>query len=167
MKISFEELKKECKTCAIEFLEELEMLPIFLNYFPSVQEKWLEEAGISKSNIAKIKAVISEYAKEKVALENKRLPKTREDVIKIEDEVLKKMFVAKLFKTNLSPAKDAKVIENIIKQEYPEAAIVTPEQLRKIEKFVLFKKLGKKFPMDWLVFDPKGMKIISIEVVKK
>jgi len=167
MKLNFEELKKECKTCAAEFIAELEMLPVFLNYFPEVQEKWLEEAGIIKSDIAKIKTVIAQYAKEKIALENKLLPKTREDVIKIEDQVLKKMFTAKILKVNEEPVKIKKITENLIKQQYPDSVLITSEQLGKIEKFTLFQKENKGFPTDYIIFDPKNMSIIGIEVIKK
>ena len=55
MKISFDELKKECKECAADFITELELLPIFLNYYKDIEEKWLEEAGLKKEDISKVK----------------------------------------------------------------------------------------------------------------
>lgn len=167
MEISFEKLEKQCKECAAEFIGELEMLPLFLNYFPDVQEKWLEEAGIDKTDIFKIRLVASNYAMEKVKLENKLLPKTRDDVIKIEDQVLKKMYVGKIFKTNADPHSMKNVIDMVLMQEYKNCALISAEQLSKIEKFTLFHKLGKKFPMTYLIFDSEHMKIIGVEVVKK
>ena len=143
------------------------MLPVFLNYFPEVQEKWLEEAGISKADISKIKALVFGYAKEKVALENKSLPKTKGDMIAFEDNILKKMFVGKIFRTSEEPGKVRKVIENLLKQQYSGAAIITPEELAKIEKFTLFHKEKRKFLIVYLVFDPENMKIIGIEIAKK
>jgi hypothetical protein len=167
MEISFEKVEKQCKECAADFIEELQMLPIFLNYFPDVQERWLEDAKIDGTDIFKIRLVAANYAMQKVKLENKLLPKTREDVIKIEDQVLKGMYVGKLFKTNADPAKMGNVIEILIKQEYPNSAVLTPEQLKKIEKFMLFQKVGKKFAVSYLVFDSEHTKIIGIEVTKK
>jgi len=167
MQINFEELQKECKSCAIEFIQELSMLPIFLNYFPQVQEKWLEEAGLSISSIQITKAVVSEYLRQKVALEQRIMPQKREDVIKIEDEILKRIFVGKLMKINQEPSAIRKILESLITQQYEGAAVITPEQLAKIEKLTLFEKEGKKFPMNYLVFDPRTMKIIGIEIIRR
>jgi hypothetical protein len=167
MEISFERLEKQNKELAEEFLKELELLPVFLNYFPDVQEKWLHEAGVKPDDVAKIKQVASHYAAEKVKLENKLLPQEREQVIRIEDAVLKNLFSAKLYKISAEPNKVGKLVEAVLKQEYPEAAVLAPEQLKKIERFTLFEHEEKRFPMHYLVFDPKGLKIIGIEVVKK
>ena len=167
MQINFEELQKECKSCAIEFIQELSMLPIFLNYFPQVQEKWLEEAGLSISSIQITKAVVSEYLRQKVALEQRIMPQKREDVIKIEDEILKRIFVGKLMKINQEPSAIRKILESLITQQYEGAAVITPEQLAKIEKLTLFEKEWKKFPMNYLVFDPRTMKIIGIEIIRR
>ncbi len=163
--MKFETLEKTCKECAEEFIEELKLLPVFLNYFPDVQEKWLEEIGLSKSDIQKIKKVVSKYAEEKVKLENERLPQKREDVILIENDVLKKMFIGKLIKikdTNVPK----KVANEIIKELYPNCAIINPEQLRELETLTLFKEHEKRFPMNFLVFDPDKFKIIGIEVIE-
>jgi len=143
------------------------MLPIFLNYFPQVQEKWLEEAGLSISSIQITKAVVSEYLRQKVALEQRIMPQKREDVIKIEDEILKRIFVGKLMKINQEPSAIRKILESLITQQYEGAAVITPEQLAKIEKLTLFEKEGKKFPMNYLVFDPRTMKIIGIEIIRR
>ena len=165
VEIIFENLEKECKECAEEFIEELELLPIFLNYYPDVQEKWLEDIGLSKENIQEIKKVIDTYAQEKVKLENERNPQKREEVIKIEDEILKKMFEARLLKIKNtdSPVKTAKTV---VQGLFPNTTIIDSEQLRELENLTYFKEHQKRFPMNFLIFDSKNMKIISVEIIE-
>jgi hypothetical protein len=88
-------------------------------------------------------------------------------MIKIEDQILKSMYTAKIFKTNADPKKMRSIVEAIIRQQYPNSVLVNSEQLKKIEKFSLFQKTGKTFPMSYLVFDSEHMKIIGIEFIKK
>jgi hypothetical protein len=164
MKISFEELKKGCKECASDFITELELLPIFLNYYKDLEEKWLEEAGLKKEDISKVKKVVDEYSRRKVELENKELPQKREEVIKIEDKVLKEMYEGVMLK--VSKIKKAFVLE-FLRSRYPEAAILTPEQLAKLESITLFKEDMGKFPVDFLVFDAESNKIVGYEVIEK
>lgn len=164
MEISFNELEKKCKECADEFLEELELLPVFLNYYPDVQEKWLEDIGLSKEDILKIKQVVDEYAKKKVELENKETPQKREEVIKIEDQVLKGMYrgiVLSVEKIN------EEFILDFLKSKYPKAAVLGPEQLQKLENLTLFKDHVKRFPVNFLVFDPGSNKITGYEAVER
>jgi hypothetical protein len=165
MFMKFEKLEKKYPEVAEEFLEQLELLPIFLNYYPDVREDWLEEIGLSKEDIKKIKKVADEYAKRKVELENKYLPKTREDVIKIEDEILREMYVGRLLKFEKKVPKS--VVEEIVNGLYPNAAIINDEKLRKLEVLTLFKEHKKRFPMNFLVFDADNLKIIGIEVVEE
>jgi len=162
----FETLEKKCKECAEEFLEQLELLPIFLNYYPDVREDWLEEIGLTKADIKRIKKVVDEYAKRKVELENKRLPQKRKEVIQIEDEVLKQMYEGKLIKIKKTKA-PKKTAKQLIKEMYPNCAIIDDEKLRKLETLTLFKEHQKRFPMNFLVFDPEKLKIIGIEVIEE
>ncbi|MCD6575654.1 MAG: hypothetical protein J7K73_00670 [Nanoarchaeota archaeon] len=164
--LNFEELEKKYPEAAAEFLEQLELLPIFLNYYPDVREDWLEEIGLSKSDIQKIKKVVDEYAKRKVELENKYVPKTREDVIKIEDEVLRQVYVGRLIKIKKTDA-PKKTAKEIVEGLYPNAAIIDDEKLRKLETLTLFKEHKKRFPMNFIVFDPDNLKIIGIEIIEE
>ena len=163
--MKFEKLEKKYPEVAAEFLEQLELLPIFLNYYPDVREDWLEEIGLSKSDIKKVKKVVDEYARRKVELENKYLPKTREDVIKIEDEVLRQMYVGRMLKFKNKVPK--KLVKEIVESLYPNAAIIDDEQLRKLEDLTLFKEHKKRFPMNFLVFDAENLKIVGIEVIEE
>jgi hypothetical protein len=161
MKISFEELKKECKECAADFITELELLPIFLNYYKDVEDKWLEEAGLKKGEISKIKKVVDEYAKRKVELEKKEKPQNREETIKIEDKVLREMYEGIVVK--VGSIKD-EFIKSFLQSKYPDAVILSPEQMHKLEKVTLFVEHMKKFPADFLVFDAESNKIIGYEL---
>lgn len=164
--MKFEVLKKKYSQAASEFLEQLELLPIFLNYYPDVREEWLEEIGLSKGDIAKINKVINKYAERKVELENEKLPETKEDVIKIEDKILKEMYVGKLIKIGKTAGYKS-VSKKVIEGIYPNCAILDDGQLRKLESLTLFKEHKKRFPLNFLVFDPKNFKIISIEIIEE
>jgi hypothetical protein len=164
MEIGFDELKKECKAVAEEFIEELELLPVFLNFYPDVQEKWLHELKLSAEQITKISQVVDVYAKKKVELENKKLPTTREDVVKIEDTVLREMYQGIVLKSdNIDPD----IMQKVINAKYPDAAVLGPKELEKLELLTLFKEHQKRFPTDFLVFDPISGKIIGFEVIKR
>ena len=157
-KIKFEMLEKKCKEVAAEFMEELELLPIFLNYYPDVQDKWLKEIKLTEKEISSIKGVIDEYAKQKVALQNKKLPKTRQEVIELENDILQKMYEGRLMVLKAkSPLAAAK---KILKQSYQDSAVVDPKQLEKLENLTLFKEHQKRFPWNFLFFDSKNSKII-------
>ena len=107
---------------------------------------------------------MDEYSRQKVELENKELPQKRAEVIEIEDKVLKGMYGGVMLK--VSKIKKAFVLE-FLHSRYPEAAILTPEQLAKLENITLFKGHAGKFPVDFLVFDAESNKIIGYEVIEK
>ena len=110
--LKFEMLEKKCKEVAEEFMEELELLPIFLNYYPDVQEKWLEDIGLSAREQKIIKKLADEYAKRKVAQQNKEEPQKRKEVIEIENEILREMYRGRLLVIKAeSPLKAAKNVE--------------------------------------------------------
>ena len=163
MTMKFERLEKKYPDAAEEFLEQLELLPIFLNYYPDVREDWLEEIGLTKDDIKKIKEVVDEYARKKVELENKILPKTKKDTIKIENDVLRQMYAGRLLKFGKRIPK--KLVNEIVESLYPNAAIINDEKLRRLEELTLFKEHEKRFPMNFLVFDANNLKIIGIEVI--
>ncbi len=162
----FKTLERKHPESAKEFLETLNMLPIFLNYYPEVRDKWMKDIGLKKRDISRVNKVVSKYAEEKVKLENKKKPKNRKDVILIEDEVLKNIFEAKLIKIHHSQSL-LRTSKEIIKQEYSNCAIIEPEQMDELESMLLMEGHKKRFPMDFLVFDPKNMKIIGVEVISE
>jgi len=164
-KIKFKMLEKKCKDVAKEFMEELELLPIFLNYYPDVQRRWLEDMGLNEKEILIINQVTEEYAKKKVALQNKKKPKTKQQIIKIENEVLRDMYQGRLMIIKAkAPLKTSK---KMLKQKYPDAAILDPDELEELEQLTLFKDHKKRFPWNFLVFDSKDMKIIGVKIVEE
>ena len=162
--MKFEILEKKHSQVAEEFLEQLELLPIFLNYYADVREKWLEEIGLSSKDIARISKVVDRYAEKKIEIEKERMPSTREDVIKIEDGILREMYVGKLIKLSKTAAYKS-VSRKLIEELYPNCAIIDDEQLRKLESLEMFKEHKRRFPLNFLVFDPENFKIISIEII--
>ena len=164
-KIKFDLIEKKCKAVAEEFMEELELLPIFLNYYPEVQNKWLEDIGLSQREMAIVKRVVDDYRERKVELENKELPQKRKEVIELENDVLQEMYEARLL--SIKAEAPLKVAKNILKEQYPGTAILEPRELEELENLTLFKEHEERFPWNFLVFDDKRKKIIGIKVVKE
>ncbi|HDQ59622.1 MAG TPA: hypothetical protein ENN30_00345 [Candidatus Woesearchaeota archaeon] len=164
-KLKFEMLEKKCKDVAEEFMEELELLPIFFNYYPEVRRKWLEEIGLNEKEILIVSQVAEEYARRKVALQNKKIPKKRKQVINIENDILQEMYEGRLMVVKSeSPLKTSM---KILKQQYEETAILDPRELEELENITLFKEHKKRFPWNFLIFDSNKMKIIGIKVVEE
>jgi hypothetical protein len=163
MEVKFKQLKKKHKAIAEEFLEQLELLPIFLNYYGDIQKKWLGKLNLSLREIGAISQVIDLYDRKKIELENRLLPRTRKQVIHIENKVLKNMYIGRLLST---PDVNSKIIIAFIKEEFPDSVILSPEQLRKLELLTLFRENMKKFPVHYLVFDSESGKIIGYEITK-
>ena len=164
--MKFKTLERNHPECAAEFLEELNLLAVLLNYPPENRIKWLKKIGIKKRNLARIEKIALKYAEEKVKLENKKKPKNKKEVILIEDEILKKMFKGKLIKIHHTQSL-LRTSKEILKQEYPNAAIIEPEQMDELESVMSIEGHVKRFPMDFLVFDSKNMEIIGVETISE
>ena len=164
--MKFKTLERKHPECAAEFLEEINLLAVFLNYPPEIRMKWLKKIGIKKRNLARIEKVALKYAEEKVNLENKKKPKNKKEVMLIEDEVLRKMFRGKLMKIHHTQSL-LRTSKEVLKQEYPNAAIIEPEQMDELESVMSLEGHIKRSPLDFLVFDPKNVEIIGVETISE
>lgn len=155
-------LEKKIPEIREQFFAEMEMLAIFLNYLPTVQIKWLKEMKLKKKDIENILKIADYYAKLKVKMINENPPKNREDVIKIENECLRKIYTPRLM--NITPCRwkwrCKRIAEKLIRKKWPNATIFKKKQIRKFKKLLR----EKKVMTDFLVFDPESKRIIGIEV---
>ncbi len=147
-----------------EYFAQLEMLINFLNYFPEKQVDWLIKLKLGEKEIKNIMDISDEFAKNKVTIINSRKPKTREQIIMIENETLKSLFEARLLFVKSRRFARKKIARYVLRLMYPEATILNTKKLRKLAKMLREKKMKMT---DFLVFDPKSKKIYGIQVEKK
>ncbi|MCK4670602.1 MAG: hypothetical protein KAT43_05360 [Nanoarchaeota archaeon] len=164
--MKFEALEKKYPREAKEFVTDQKVAVTFLN--SPVRGNWMSILELKKKDVEAIKQVIDAYAKQKVIGINKVKPKYRKEVIQIENEIFEKMFEGKFYK--IRHAKERvrdkveamEIVEKLLKKDYPGAAIL---DIHKLERLATLCSLENETPSEFMVFDPKNMKIISIEVV--
>mgnify|MGYP001573736514 CR=1 FL=1 len=161
-KVNFNFYRKKFKGHAKEFIEDQELMLIFLN--SPVRLNWMKFVGLKQSDINKIMKIVEYYAKLKIKEENKKKPKTRNAIIKIESDCLRKIFLGRIIKVGgiVRKTERFKIVNKILKSEYKNSVILNPLQL---EKLVILAGLSKSdIPTDFLVFDLRNKKIIGIDV---
>ncbi|MBW3011002.1 hypothetical protein KY335_04335 [Candidatus Woesearchaeota archaeon] len=164
--VKFEALEKEYPREAEEFVTDQKVAVTFLN--SPVRGNWMSILELDKKDVEKIKAVVDSYAKQKIIEVNKKSPQSRKEVIQIENEIFEKMFEGRVFrikhiKERVPDKVEAiEIVEKMLKNEYPEAAIL---DMHKLERLATLCALENETPSEFMVFDPKSMKIISAEVV--
>ena len=163
VKVSFSYLKKKFPKKAGKFVLDQEIAVLFLN--SPVRKNWMRFIGLKDSEMKKIQEVVEHYAKLKVDMENKKKPKTKKGVIKIEDACLEKVFLGQFLRMkNVKDRLDAvKAAKKLLRKEYPGSVIL---DIHKLEKLAVLTGAGgeEQFPTDFMIFDPKNKKIISVEV---
>jgi len=158
IKEMFSKLKSLMPKEAAEFVADQEVLAVFLN--SPKRDEWIRKAGMKPKDA--IELVVSAYAKMKIDAENKLKSKTRENVIKIEDECLQKLFVGRTMKLKKGDQRAAlRIVLNILEQQYKNAAIVDRNQLEVVAKAA---GINKK-PTEFIVFDADAKKIIGVNVI--
>jgi len=168
MKLTFEILEKKYPETAEAFLEDLKLLPIFLNYFKEVQDKWLLEIGLNEDEIHKVRKTINKYWEIRDKIEKERPPKDKKEEVLIEDKALRQVFEGKFLKIESKVKNFENIAETIVKSENSNCVVISPSKLKKLEKNLLFAhQHGKVFPENFLVFDPFKGKIILYEVIQK
>ncbi len=164
-KVKFERFEKEFPKSAKEFVADQEMLIVFLN--SPVRDKWLKFIGLKRKDIKKIKEIVEHYAKLKVEEEKKKKPKTREQIIKAEAEVLKKIFAGQVLEFhNVNLLEAIELAKKILKIEYPNSIIFDTLKADRLATLAGI-DTQKKFPSELLVFDLDSKKIIGVNVVVK
>ena len=158
IKEMFSRLKSLLPKEAAEFVADQEILAVFLN--SPKREEWIRRAGMKPRD--RIEEVVSAYAKMKVDAEKKLKSKTRENVIKIEDECLQKLFVGRTIKLKKGDPRVAlKLVLNILEQQYKSAAIVERKQMEMVAKSA---GINKK-PTEFIVFDADAKRIVGVNVI--
>lgn len=158
--MQFTYLKKSFPKTAKEFLVDQEVLASFFNL--KSRDNLLNSLKINKTQKKKIMTVINHYAKLKIEIENKKNPQLRKEVIKIENDCLKKIFEARIIKMKLDDKKKAmSLAEKLLKMEFP-GSVILPK-----EKFVMLARLvgTKGDTSDFLIFVPKERKVIVADTV--
>ncbi|MAG50740.1 hypothetical protein CL621_03845 [archaeon] len=162
----FKALKKRFPKKAKEFLVDLETLALFLN--SPVRDRWMKFSKLNSSEIRKINKIVNHYAELKVKEENKKKPKTRKQIIKIENLCLIKIFLGKFIKIKENDkTKALKIIKKLLKIKYPESAILDTFELSKLSVLTGANEKTRNFSTDLLVFYPNKNKIIGIAVLLK
>lgn len=164
--VKYESFEKEYPRAADEFVTDQKIAVTFLN--SPVRGNWMTILDLSDKEIKAIEKIIGRYAKKKIEQEKKKKPRTRLEVIRIENEIFERMFQGKVYKvrhrTEQVPDKVEAVetVGKILKKEYPKAAIL---DLQKLGRLATLCSLGEEMPSEFMVFDPEKMKIISVEVI--
>lgn len=160
--LKFSKLKKECSKCASELLVDQELLLSFLN--SPIRNKIMKFSRLNKKEISSIMKIADYYSKLKIQQEKKLKSKSRKDILKIEINLLKKIFSAKILKFRKIKTEEAfNITKNIIKKEYPNSVILDMLKTNKIATLLNIKAI----PSELLVFDIKNKKIIGVEVLVK
>lgn len=156
LKEVFSQLKKILPKEAEEFVADQEILAVFLN--SPKRKQLMKKAGMR--GMDKINKVVEQYAVLKIMAERKQKPKKREEVIRIEDECLSKVFVGRTIRLKKAPSK-LSVVSNLLKQQYPNAAILTRKNMEAVAKTA---GITKK-PTEFVVFDADSKKIVGVNVI--
>ncbi|MDI6737264.1 MAG: hypothetical protein QME12_01985 [Nanoarchaeota archaeon] len=158
LKEMFSHLKKLMPKEAAEFVADQEALAVFLN--SPKREEWIRKAGMKPKDA--IEAVVFAYAKMKVDAEKKLKNKTRENVIKIEDECLQKMFIGRTMRLKKGDKRaELAIVKSILVQQYRKGAIVERRQMEMVAKAA---GINKK-PTEFIVFDADAKKIVGVNVI--
>lgn len=158
IKEMFSKLKSLMPKEAAEFVADQEVLAVFLN--SPKRDEWIKKAGMKPKDA--IEAVVSEYARMKIDAEKKLKAKTRENIIRIEDECLQKLFVGRTMKLKKGDQRAAlKIVFNILGQQYKNAAIIDRNQAEVVAKAA---GINKK-PTEFIVFDADAKKIVGVNVI--
>ncbi len=156
LKEVFSRLKRMLPKEAEEFVADQEILAVFLN--SPKRDALMKKAGIR--GFDKIKTVVDNYAVLKIMAERKQKPKKREEVIKIEDECLSKVFVGRTIRLEKAGSK-LNVVSSLLKQDYKNASILTRKNMEAIAKTA---GISKK-PTEFVVFDADSKKIVGVNVI--
>ncbi len=160
--LKFSKLKKECSKCASELLVDQELLLAFLN--SPIRDKIMKFSKLNKKEISSIMKIVDYYSKLKIQQEKKLKLKTKKDILKIEVNLLKKIFNAKILKFKKIKTEEAfNITKKILKKEYPNSVILSMLETDKIAALLGIKTI----PSELLVFDSKNKKIIGVEVLVK
>lgn len=164
--VKFEQVKKDFPPRAEEILEEQETLVLFLN--SPVRKNWMAILKLKKAEQAIVGNVVGHYAQLKIGEENRLKPKSKADVIRIENNVLRKLFEQRLIKIkNVKDKKEAaKVAKAFVKKEFPKAVIFDAIHLGKLATLAGVESKALQ-PTDLVVFDKESTKIISFEAVSQ
>ncbi len=161
--INIQTLKRKYKGIDDEYALNAEMFIRFFNFWPEVQKKWLKLLGYKKKEIEKIMNVSDRYAKTKIRLINKRLPKKREQVIIIENDALEGIYKPRILFIN-EPKRDLRLKNALkwLKKEYKGEVILDPARIDKFEKFMKEKGTG----VDIIVITDKEILAYQVEAKK-
>jgi len=159
-KLGIEDLKQKYLGIDDEFLHQAEFLVILFNFWPEVQRKWLKKFKFKPKEIEQVMKISDLYAKQKVELMNKRLPKNRRDIIIIENDVIESLYKPRLLKVK---AKD-KVEALGIAEEYLESkhkgVLVNHSLIDKMEDFMNLQDRS----VDFLVFEGNSVYSYQVEL---
>jgi len=162
--LSFNILERKFPKKAKEFIVDQETLVLFLN--SPIRNKWMKFLKLSPTEVKKINKIVDYYGSLKVKEENKKKPKTRKQIVKIEDLCLKKIFLGRFMKIKEDDrSKALKIVKKLLKVEYPKSVILDTFKLSKLSVLTGADGRAGRFSTDLLVFDPNNNKIIAIGVL--
>lgn len=156
--------ERKHKAEAKSFIADMEMLVIFLN--SPFRSTWLRMIGLKKEDIRRINKVVDHYAGRKVAAELKHFPKTRSDVIRLEDAVLREMFESKSIFIDHVVTGVKKFFDSrkFLEETYPGSAILDVHHLERLAVLAGSVEAKKWFPTSFVVFGPRNGKIVSVQL---
>jgi len=155
-KVSIEKLKKSFKGIDDEFLHQAEFLIIMFNFWPEVQRKWLKKFKLKPKEVEQVMKVSDLYAKRKVSLMNKQLPKNRRDIILIENDILESLYEPRIMRVKASNKSEAlEIAEDYLTNH---GVLLNHSLIDQMEDFMNLQ--GRS--VDFLVF--KNKKIYSYQV---
>lgn len=162
--VKYEQIKKDFPEKASELLQEQETLVLFLNL--PVRKNWMTIIKLSDEEQKRVNKIVERYAKLKIEEENKLKPKSKEEIMEIENNTLKKIFEARMVKVGHVKNKfeAVKIAKGLAKEEFPKGVILDANKLDKLTTLAGADST-RITPTDVLVFDPENVKIISYELV--
>ena len=142
-----------------------EAIALFLN--TPVRENWMKILKLSKIEQGKINKIIERYAKLKINTENKSKPKTKKQIVHIEDLCLKRIFLGEVIKIRKAKNRSnvLKIAKKLIASRYKNAVILDSHKLNDLAVLTGADGTKGKFATDFLVFDADKKMIIGIVVL--
>ncbi len=143
------------------FFHEAELLIILFNMNPVVQVKSLKKIKVKDEDINKFLKISTLFNKRKDKLIIKRKPKNRQEVILIENEVMRELYEPRILRLSNCDKELLVSAEEWLKCRYPKALIINHKMIDKLE---LIMDLNDR-SVDFLVFT--NNKIISYKVIEE
>lgn len=161
-KVSLGSLEERYDEIVKEFLHEAELLVIFFTSPPAAQKKWLAGLKFNPKEINVIMQLSDLFARRKVKLMIEKVPKNREGIILIENDVMESLYEPRLLRVKDETRECAlKDVMKWLQRRHSNDVILNEDRINALEDLLSLQGGS----VDFLVFTNKGIMSYQLELV--